>query len=108
MPSKGDRRTPACPSVDCADSHTIAGQAREEEEAANAPKPEPSLATTKPHVAPDQATKLKTKRTKSSASNKRKAQQKEAAMERAQKLEHRRDQVEGKKDKKKKARSLWQ
>ncbi|GAA5821082.1 hypothetical protein JCM11251_001954 [Rhodosporidiobolus azoricus] len=69
---------------------------------------EPSLAVTKPHVAPDQAVKAKTKRAKSSASNKRKAQAKEAAIERAHKLDARKDAVEGKKDKKKKARSLWQ
>ncbi|TNY19022.1 hypothetical protein DMC30DRAFT_412163 [Rhodotorula diobovata] len=70
--------------------------------------PEPSLAATKPHVAPDQATKAKTKRAKSSASNKRKQQQKEAAIERAQKLEKRKDSVGGKLDTKKKARQMWQ
>ncbi|GAA5929749.1 hypothetical protein JCM3775_006542 [Rhodotorula graminis] len=72
------------------------------------PPPEPSLATTKPHVAPDQATKAKSKRAKSTASNKRKMQAREAATERAQKLEKRKDSVEGKKDQKKKAKSMWQ
>ncbi|GAA5913510.1 hypothetical protein JCM6882_002384 [Rhodosporidiobolus microsporus] len=68
---------------------------------------EPSLSVTKPHVAPDQAVKAKTKRSKSSASNKRKAAAKEFAIERAQKLVKRKDEVDGKRDKKKKARQLW-
>ncbi|BGP43458.1 hypothetical protein JCM10450v2_007625 [Rhodotorula kratochvilovae] len=75
---------------------------------AAASAPEPSLATTKPHVAPDQAVKAKTKRAKSSASNKRKMQAKEAAIERSHKLEKRKDSAGGKQDLKKKARSMWQ
>ncbi|BGP20080.1 hypothetical protein JCM10213_002670 [Rhodosporidiobolus nylandii] len=60
------------------------------------------------HTTPAQLEAKKTKRVKSSLSNKKKAAQKEAAMERAQKLEKRRDEVESKKDKKKKARQMWQ
>lgn len=97
-----------------ADPHPPAGKQRRDEPlpdlklADDAPlAPEPSLATTKPHVAPDQATKVKTKRAKSSASNKRKMQAREAATERAQKLEKRRDSVEGKKDMKKKAKQMY-
>ena len=41
------------------------------------------------------------------ASNKRKMQAREAATERAQKLEKRRDSVEGKKDMKKKAKQMY-
>ncbi|BGP03454.1 hypothetical protein RTG_03135 [Rhodotorula toruloides ATCC 204091] len=72
----------------------------------SAPK-ELSLATTQPHVAPAQATKPKTKRAKSSASNKRKQAQVEAALERAGKLEKRKTEVGNKKEMKKKVRQLW-
>lgn len=63
---------------------------------------------TQPHVAPEQATKQKTKRTKSSSSNKRKQEQKIAAMERAQKLEKRKNEMGSKKDQRKKAKQMWQ
>jgi hypothetical protein len=69
---------------------------------------EPSLSVTQPHVAPAQATKNKSKRKANSRANEKKQQAKEFAIERAGKLEKRRDSVEGKKDKKKKARQLWQ
>lgn len=81
------------------------------------PAPPPSLQTvtevhpctvSQPHVAPDQATKSKTKRSKSSASNKRKLAAKEAAIERAHKLDKRKTEASGRKENKKKARQLWQ
>lgn len=81
----------------------------------NAPPDPASLLTppysptvTQPHVAPEQATKAKTKRTKSSASNKRKAAAKEAAIERAHKLDKRKSEAGTKKELKKKAKQLWQ
>ncbi|GAA5993225.1 hypothetical protein JCM10908_004518 [Rhodotorula pacifica] len=83
-------------------------QARKEEPLPDIVTPkEPSLAVTQPHVAPEQATKAKTKRAKSSASNKRKAAAKEAAIERAHKLDKRKNEVGSKKDMKKKAKQLW-
>ncbi|GAA6064017.1 hypothetical protein JCM10212_005500 [Sporobolomyces blumeae] len=72
------------------------------------PKPEPSLAVTQPHVAPEQATKAKAKRAKSSASNKRKADAKAFALERAQKLDKRKTEQGSKKDSRKKAKQMWQ
>ncbi|GAA5926514.1 uncharacterized protein JCM15063_000297 [Sporobolomyces koalae] len=92
-------------------SSKAAGKQRQEEpvpEIEVPVAPEPSLAVTQPHVAPEQATKAKTKRTKSSSSNKRKAEQKLAAMERAQKLEKRKVEMGSKKDQRKKAKQMWQ
>ncbi|BGP58173.1 hypothetical protein JCM8202_000417 [Rhodotorula sphaerocarpa] len=85
-------------------------QARKEEPLPDVPTDtkEPSLAVSQPHVAPDQATKSKTKRSKSSASNKRKLAAKEAAIERAHKLDKRKTEASGRKENKKKARQLWQ
>ncbi|KAG0659614.1 hypothetical protein C6P46_005105 [Rhodotorula mucilaginosa] len=84
-------------------------QARKEEPLPDIVTPkEPSLAVTQPHVAPEQATKLKTKRSKSSASNKRKAAAKEAAIERSHKLDKRKSEAGTKKELKKKAKQLWQ
>ena len=62
----------------------------------------------KPHVAPTDEPKLKTKRNVSAGAKGRKRAEKEKGMERAQKLEKRRDSVEGKKDKKKRAKALWE
>ncbi|GAA5844883.1 hypothetical protein JCM5353_004268 [Sporobolomyces roseus] len=91
-------------------SNKAAGKQRAVEpvqEVSEIDKPLPSLAVTQPHVAPEQAVKAKTKRTKSSGSNKRKAEQKILAMERAQKLEKRKVEVGSKQDLKKKAKQLW-
>lgn len=62
---------------------------------------------TQPHVTPAQPTKLKAKRAKSTAALKRKSKATEKGMERAQKLDKRRNSVDGKKDAKKRAKALW-
>ncbi|KAK4046912.1 hypothetical protein OIO90_006394 [Microbotryomycetes sp. JL221] len=73
----------------------------------NNTKPEPSLAATQPHVTPIQQTKQKTKRSNSTQNLKKLTKSKQKAIERNLKLDQRRNLIESKQEKKKKARLMW-
>ncbi|SCV68543.1 BQ2448_664 [Microbotryum intermedium] len=89
------------------DKRSVARQEPIEQVVLPEEKKQESLAVTRPHVAPAAEQKAKAKRAMSSTALKRQAKAKIAGMERSQKLEKRKQSVEGKKERKNKVKQMW-